>query len=286
MAEIKTLEGISMQQIHTAFTEAFSDYTEPWNKTLQEMTHTIELRGYDPYISFGAFDNEILAAFTLNGLDTWNGELTAYDTGTGTIPRYRKQGLAARIFNESTPLLKQHGINQYLLEVIKTNTKAFDLYIKLGFEVVRELDYYITAKEEISIRNDKIVDGYTVKEIADPEWEQLKTFWEFGPSWQNSIASILRKRTHFTVMGIYDAHTLAGYGIVEKGSGDIPQFAISSPYRREGIGTTLLHGLLQHSGSDTVRFINADAAYEPFRCFMHSVGLQPGYGQYEMMRNL
>lgn len=286
MAEIKTLEGISMQQIHTAFTEAFSDYAEPWNKTLQEMVYIIERRGYDPEISFGAFDNGILAGFTLNGIGHWNGKPTAYDTGTGTIPSHRRQGLAARIFNESIPVLKQRGISQYLLEVIKTNTKAFDLYNKLGFEVVREFDYYVTAKDEISIRNDKIVDGYTAKEIADPEWEQLRTFWEFGPSWQNSIASILRKRTHFTILGIYDAHTLAGYGIIEKDTGDIPQLAIALPYRREGLGTTLLHALLHHNTSPVIRIINSDAAYTPFKAFMNSVGLQAGYGQYEMMRNL
>ncbi|MCD6064106.1 MAG: GCN5-Related N-Acetyltransferase [Flavipsychrobacter sp.] len=283
---IHNLEGVDMVRLHSAFIAAFSDYAEPYDKTLQEMMHIIERRGYDPGISFGTFDDEILAAFTLNGIDTWNGVLTAYDTGTGTIPSHRRRGLAARIFNESIPALKQRGIRQYLLEVIKVNTKAFDLYAKLGFEVVRELDYYIIAKDELSIRNEKIIDGYTTKEIADPDWEQLKAFWEFQPSWQNSIASVLRKRSLFSIMGIYDAHTLAGYGIVEKETGDIPQFAISQPYRREGLGTTLLHELLKHSDGDTVRFINAEATYEPFKFFMNSIGLKPGHGQYEMIRNL
>ena len=87
-------------------------------------------------------------------------------------------------------------------------------------------------------------------------------------------------------MGIYDAHTLAGYGIIEKDTGDIPQLAIALPYRREGLATTLRHALVQHNTSRVIRIINSDTAYTPFKKFMNSVSLQAGYGQYEMMRTL
>jgi len=83
MITIKTLTGISIEQIHEAFTKAFADYVEPFDLTYEQLKYMIERRGYNPDISLGAFNENELVAFTLNGIGEWNGELTAYDTGTG-----------------------------------------------------------------------------------------------------------------------------------------------------------------------------------------------------------
>ncbi len=282
--EISNLAGASMEQIHAAFQQAFSDYAEAWNKTLDELRQLLKRRGFDPTLSFGTFDNGMLISFTLNGIGTWNGQLTAYDTGTGTLPAYRKQGLAARIFNESVPALKQQGVHQYLLEVIKVNTGAFELYQKQDFKVTRELDYYIGAKKDLTLKNNTT--GLTIKPLDKPDWDLLQQFWEFEPSWQNSIDAINRKRSSFKILGVFDGNTIAGYGIVETGTGDIPQLAVMQHYRHHGLATALVSELLKYSESEVVRVINADAAYTSFREFMASIGLKPGHGQYEMIRNL
>lgn len=282
--EISSLANTNMEQIHAAFQQAFSDYAEAWNKTVDELRQLLERRGFDPALSFGAFDNGTLVSFTLNGIGMWNGQLTAYDTGTGTIPAYRKQGLAARIFNESVPALKQLGIRQYLLEVIKVNTGAFELYQKQGFKVGRELDYYIGTKKDLALKNN--ITGLTIKPLNRPDWRLLQQFWEFKPSWQNSVDAMNRKLSSFMKIGVFDGETLAGYGFVDTGTGDIPQLAISQQYRRRGLATALVNELVKYSEGEVVRVINADAAYTPFREFMASIGLKPGHGQYEMIRNL
>lgn len=151
MIEIRTLKNIGIDTIHSSFSKAFSDYEEPFDMTVQQLQYMIERRGFRSELSFGAFDRDELVGFTLNGIGIWKGELTAYDTGTGIVKGYRKQGIATRIFEESLPILKQHQVTQYLLEVIKTNTKAFDLYKKAGFEVVREFDYFVGPVEIFSI---------------------------------------------------------------------------------------------------------------------------------------
>ena len=46
-------------------------------------------RGYVPKLSFAAFDNGKIVAFTLNGIGMFNGIRTAYDTGTETVKEYR-----------------------------------------------------------------------------------------------------------------------------------------------------------------------------------------------------
>ena len=286
MIVIKQLSGMSIDTIHAAFVKAFADYAEPIELSVEQLQYMIERRGCNLDLSFGAFDNEELVGFTLNGIGEWNGKLTAYDTGTGVIKEFRKKGIATQLFNDSLPVLRENNITQYLLEVIRTNKKAYDLYTKAGFNVTREFDYYISPKDAIEIKISKLNDEYVIKEIGDPDWKLFKAFWDFVPSWQNSIDSLNRKLDYFKILGIFDNSRAVGYGVIEKDTGDIPQLGIDKGYRRKGLSTTLLHNLLQYSTSDVIRIINIEASYTTFKKFADSLNLTPGFGQYEMLLNL
>ena len=91
MIEIKQLTDVSIEEIYTAFSNAFSDYVEPFDLTINQLKHMIERRGYNFHLSFGAFNGNDLVGLTLNGIGDWNGRLTAYDTGTGVIKEFRKK---------------------------------------------------------------------------------------------------------------------------------------------------------------------------------------------------
>ena len=286
MITIKTLENISFTSIYDAFINAFSDYVEPIDLSLEQLEYMITRRGCRLSLSFGAFDNDKLVGFTLNGIGNLNNKLTAYDTGTGVIKEYRKQGIATRMFNESLPILRKNKISQYLLEVIKDNVAAYDLYKKAGFKVTREFDYYKLEKEKIVYKNIMSHNDISFKVITNPDWEKLKSFWDFEPSWQNSIDSINRKSDHFKFLGIYKNAELIGYGIIEMETGDIPQLAISKNYRNLGIATSLFRVLINYSETNSIKIINSESGYNPFRKFAESVGFTPGIGQYEMLLKL
>ena len=64
MIEIKNLEGISFEQIYTAFKSAFSDYEISVDKT--ELKSMLKRRGFNPALSFGAFYDDNIVAFTVN----------------------------------------------------------------------------------------------------------------------------------------------------------------------------------------------------------------------------
>ena len=51
----------------------------------EQLRAMLTRRGFDPTLSFAAFDGAQIAAFTLNGIGNFNGVPTAYDTGTGTL---------------------------------------------------------------------------------------------------------------------------------------------------------------------------------------------------------
>lgn len=108
----------------------------------------------------------------------------------------------------------------------------------------------------------------------------------FDPSWQNSIDSIIRKSDYFKKIGVFKNGELAGYGIIEKHTGDIPQLAISKKYRRIGLGAELLKKLVSLNKNEIVKFVNSESDYEPFRKFATSIGFPLGLGQYEMTLDL
>lgn len=286
MVHIKQLSDISFEVIYEAFVNAFADYVEPFNLTFQQLKYMIERRGCNLNLSFGAFSGDELVGFTLNGIGDWNGNLTAYDTGTGIIKEFRKKGIATKILNESLPVLREHNISQYLLEVIRSNTSAFELYKKAGFKVSREFDYYSSTKDKLQIKANILNKKFSIKEIVNPNWDLLKTFWDFAPSWQNSIDSINRKRDYFYIMGIFEKNTIVGYGIIEKTTGDIPQLGIANKSRKKGLATALVRHLIEVSEGDEIKIINTDATYGPFKKFAESINLPPGFGQYEMKLEL
>ena len=147
MIEIRSLEHLEPDQLFVAFSKAFEDYEMQLEK--HELETMLQRRGFDPSMSFGAFDQDQLVAFTFNGTGKYEGVDTAYDTGTGTIKEYRGKGLARRIFLHSIPTLKKAGIKQYLLEVLQHNEGAVGIVAFLSacgihpagkqYEMVKEL---------------------------------------------------------------------------------------------------------------------------------------------------
>ncbi|MDE6461345.1 MAG: GNAT family N-acetyltransferase [Muribaculaceae bacterium] len=99
-----TLEHIDFDTLFQSFEKAFADYEIHFEK--DEVRSMLNRRGYNPRLSFAAFVNDEIVAFTLNGTGTFNGIPTAYDTGTGTLKKYRGNSIARKIFTHSIPFLK------------------------------------------------------------------------------------------------------------------------------------------------------------------------------------
>jgi len=284
MEVIKSLKEISFEELFEAFSEAFIDYDIQVNKT--ELETMLNRRGFVPELSFGAFKDGKLISFTCNGIGTFNGIKTAYDTGTGTIKEHRGQGHATKIFTYSIPFLKKAGITQYLLEVLQHNTKAVSVYRNLGFKVSREFNYFQETKENIHFRENNTKDEYQVKPIDLSNTELLKTFHDFNPSWQNSFEAISRKPDDFKILGAYKEQKLLGYCISEPASGDITQIAVNKDYRRKGIGTQLMKESLKYNTKDSTKIINTETDCNTITSFIKSISIPQRGKQYEMIKQL
>lgn len=279
--EIRSLKDISFDALYAAWDEAFKGYAASWSR--EELQKDLRRRGYTPELSFGVFDNDRLVSFTLNGIGTFNGIKTAYDTGTATVADYRGKGLATRIFEAAVPYLKEVGCQQYLLEVLQDNTGAISVYKKLGFAITRGFNYFRQEVDKIKIKHTTPLHNIEIKPITIALKNVMMAFGDHSPSWQNGFESIERVPNDFVITGAYKGNELIAYGILAPATGDITQLAIHKDHRRQGIGSAILHSLLQSNKSDKIKVINTEQTDHSITSFLEANGIPKGGSQYEMM---
>jgi len=281
--EIKSLKNVSFDVIFEGFSQAFAKYDMQLNK--EELLIMINRRGFVAELSFGAFVNDKMVSFTFNGIGSFNGLKTAYDTGTGTIEEYRGQGLASKIFAYSVPFLKKQGITQYLLEVLQHNTKAVSVYSKAGFKVSREFNYFVEEQKNIKFYSKAVSNAYSIKQ-TELNQKLMTEFFDFNPSWQNSFDAILRKPDDFKVIGAFKEQELIGYCVFEPNSGDVTQIAVNKEHRRKGIGTNLLKEAIKLNLHDSVKLINSEIDCESINEFLKSNSMLQKGKQFEMIKEI
>lgn len=258
---IRPLAAKDFAAVFAAFTAAFSDYVVPLQPSPAQLEEMLTRRGWVPEASVGAFDGDAIVAFTLNGIDGTRG----YDSGTGVVPSHRRQGLAREVMRASYDLLREHGCDTYVLEVLERNERAYALYLAEGFVVSRGLQSW---KVEVS-------ESQSLK-VAESE----ALWWDVTPSWQNTTASIARaKDTHVT---LGDEN---GYVIVFPNTGDVPQLAVKHEARRHGLGTRLLHAAAALA-QKPLRIMNVDESDHGIAAFLEKAGATKFVRQLEMMRPL
>lgn len=128
---ITNLSEVAMPAIIAAFAEAFSDYAVTFDPARTEAMLT--RRGFCPELSFAAWEDGRIVAFTLTGTGTYRSIATCYDCATATIPSRRGLGLGGALLRHALPHLAAGGTRQYLLEVLTSNERAISLYTGAGF---------------------------------------------------------------------------------------------------------------------------------------------------------
>lgn len=286
MYEYRNLENVELKDLHESFSKAFLDYEVKIDLPISKFENMLIRRGYKKEISIGAFKEDKLVGLLLNGLRNWDDILTAYDSGTGVIKEYRKQGITTNMVKNAKLSFKEMGAKKWLLEVIQSNKSAFELYKKQGFEITREFDCYKTNKKMYECKFDKKYRVEHIRQIDEDTWKKLSTFWDYKPSWQNSIDSVRAVANGFIYSIIKDEDKIVGYGIIDSKLGDIPQIAVDKNYRNKGIGRTIVTDLIKNTNSKDIRIINIDSKDNNLKNFVTSLGFEHITSQYEMVLDI
>ena len=277
--EIRNLEHTDFDMLFHGFEKAFADYEIHFEK--EEVRSMLKRRGYNPKLSFAAFVNNEIVAFTLNGTGTFNGIPTAYDTGTGTVKEYRGQSIAGKIFTHSIPFLKEAGIKQYLLEVLQNNRKAITVYRRMNFEVTREFDCFRQTIKQIDIR--RINTDCIIEQISTDSIRQAQHCCDFSPSWQNSIESIERGISDLMCFGAFLNGMMVGHCVFDVHTGDLTQIAVQDEYRRKGIASRLLKEAIVRMKTDFIKVLNISSDNRATPAFFKNKNIPLVSKQFEMM---
>jgi len=282
--EYKTLENETPANIHQCFREAFSDYIIPVELPFEKYQSHITRYGVDLALSVGLYHEKKLVGFILNGVGTWNGRPTLYDAGTGITREHRGKGHSKKMLEFVREKAAGKGFEQYLLEVIKGNTPAQALYSKQGFEVVRELSCFKIDRKAFTISTTPTDPGVKIRELTTLGWQQLTGFWNFPPSWQNSIQAVERVSGRLGNLGAFIGEDCMGYLIFDPEFGNIVQLAVAKEMRRKGIGTMLLARAKEGSeGAKELRVLNVETVDRETMGFFRDHGFTNDADQYEMM---
>jgi len=281
---ITSLENLPFGRVTGAFMEAFADYDTQWDAG--QIEAMFRRRGFDPSCSFAAFDGDRIVAFTCNGVGDFCGRRTVYDTGTGTVKEYRGRGLAAAIFEHALPLLRERGMEQYLLEVLQHNAKAVSVYRKLGFEIRREFAFFSQTNSAVESRLPGSGPSFEIVPVRLEEHPEFIGFGDFQPSWQNGFDSIRRAGGDIVCLGARAGEQMAGYLAFAPDSGDVAQLAVDPRFRRRGAGSLLLQRALELNRGPAIKIINTELGCVSVEGFLAAKKIPIRGKQFEMVRRL
>lgn len=275
--EIKSLSGVNVSKITQAFNEAFSDYFFPFVLKEEEMLSKIISENIILKFSAGLFDEHQLVGFIFTGIDKVDEQKIAYNAGTGIIPLYRGKNLTSKMYQYIFEILKEEKIRYHLLEVITENEKAIKVYKNEGFIINRKLNCYkgIVTKP---IENT----SFKIHDIHSGEIKNYNDFWDFLPSYQNSVTALSRSTTELQYLGCFIENQLAGYLVLDKITGRIKQFGVHKDCRRKKVGHHLFYKAQELIQTKAISTINIDATDIFTNNFLKHIGLQVSVCQYEM----
>ena len=273
MVVTKTLEDVSIETLLATFNEAFSVYEIPVLMTKEQLLAHTRSIGYKKEDSIGLFDQHHLVGF----LQVARRGDFAYDGATGIIPSYQGKGLAHLLIDRTITHLKENKVKTFILEVIDTNTRAKNLYLKHGFHATRTLLCYQIETKELSCR-----DSSSIKLVARDELPLVEA--ECKPSWQNSNESV--KDGDYSVMDIIAEGKKRGYICFNLSKGSIAQIFIYKHERRNGYASKAIIACSKLAITPTIGMLNVDGDYEPIHRVLAQMGFTLKLTQTEMERSL
>jgi ribosomal protein S18 acetylase RimI-like enzyme len=258
--QIRSLGGVSWDELARVFNDAFSDYAVPMAMTGESLANMQRRRGYVAEVSFGAYDGSRLVGFVLTCLE---GD-RAYNSGTGVVPSHRRGGLARELVET---VIGSVPAASYVLEVLEDNARAIALYAGIGFVETRRFGCWTFDHR-----------GEALPVIAAPDLAAIAAHADVAPAWQNSLGSLRRAREPYLALG-----DDTGAAVVFPASGDLALLTVARDARRRGRGTRLLRAA-RACASRPLRILNVDARAGDIAAFVVAAGAAPLARQIEMVR--
>jgi len=229
-----------------------------------------------------------------------NFKKAVYDSGTGTVPKFRSMGFSKLIINEIKSKLKKHRVDGFVLEVLEENEKAKNLYLNAGFNISRKFHCYNIEKEKLEenlnllLAQNKESYESIINKVSIKKMKSLLFFKESNIvrycntplSWQNSIKSIRNILNKISILSIYYKNKLIALSAIEKTNGDIKFIGVDKNYQTifENNFTfilILLKAILKETKSKRISLLNIDKKSSIYE-YLKIIGFNNFINQFEM----
>jgi ribosomal protein S18 acetylase RimI-like enzyme len=277
MTSIKPLSEENAGSLAPVFNEAFSDYLVKVRATPESLAVKMKQESVDPAWSAGAYQEGRLVGFILHGYRSTPSGKWLYNAGTGVIPPARGQKLTEQMYRYILPLAQKEGIRRFVLEVIIENTRALNIYQKIGFTIERTLCCFSGPKPPQPLSES----SFLIKPLSPlpdvpPSWQDSE------PSWPAATASLKQVEESLLMAGAYDGERLVGYVAVLSSMGRLLQLAVDPAYRRRKIASALVSHCFDSKNYESMLALNVDEQDKGACAFFESIGWKPAVRQYEM----
>ncbi|MGB5653649.1 MAG: GNAT family N-acetyltransferase [Robiginitalea sp.] len=271
---VKNLSEVSFETLVDCFLETFDNYYVQMPVDRAYYRKRWKAAKVDFKCSYGMFDGDLLVGFIIHAIDQRQGKCTAFNTGTGVLPKYRGQGIVKSIYNYAFNDLAEKGIEKSTLEVISINDRAISLYKAIGFKVCKT---YRCFNGTIAL---DFSSPYELREIelANVDWSRLPNQQCY--SWDNQKESIVRGSYRFFEV-IYNEKP-ESFFIINPDLNYLAQFDI---FMENTLGWNRLFGAIQEI-SPTIRINNIDERLKDKVNQVISFGLKNTVDQFEMELNI
>jgi ribosomal protein S18 acetylase RimI-like enzyme len=267
--EINSLEKIDFSELMECFLKAFDNYFVKMPVEHEFYKKRWEMANVRLDLSYGMFDNGKLVGFIINAIDRRNGDLIAFNTGTGVLLNYRGKRIVYKIYKYAIPKLLKEGITKCKLEVIKDNNIALKLYQNIGFEITKSYKCYSGA-----ILLKKEVPSFEIEKVNEHYFDWNKMCQE-NYSWDNHINTI--KKGVYNYYAIIVLGKLSAYFIINPDNGYLAQFNV---FNNSNNWNVLFEAIKQVS--KTIKINNVDEKLENKIKCINTIGLNNTIDQYEM----
>ena len=267
---VKNLSEIHFDELLNCFLKSFENYYVKMPTDKNYYKKRWESSKVDFNLSYGMFDKDTLVGFIINAVDHRNGNLKAYNAGTGVLPTYRGKKIVKAIYKDAVSDLIHHGFSKCSLEVITKNTFAIKSYQSIGFKITKNFLCYDGA---INLSKDPFVN------LKETDYNHID--WDAMPnqelySWDHQKETLKISTLKFYEVIVKDK--IESYFVINPNTGYIAQFEILSNHKRAW--ENLFKGIQQISS--TIRINNIDDRNKDKICFLNSIGIKNTVDQYEM----
>lgn len=182
----KKCSEVSLNDIVTAFNTGFSDYIIKLQMTSEILTSrflTVEQNQLEN--SYIVFDDEKPVGLMLGGIKEYEGTKTLRCGALCIDPSYRQMGVASKLFELHKQLAIENGCQRLYLEVIQDNQKAINFYLKQGYEILSEIEYYTHLNPQAIIVTK--LDEHYIQKVSLEELKIIHSKNQIHLNWQNDF---------------------------------------------------------------------------------------------------